>query len=331
MTRKARSSASTWRGSTTAIPRISRSIRRRQAVTGGTLRRFRPAARDVWLGRGGHASQRLPRAFHGQVRRGGSEPGPHQGTPASLLKDGHGRDAVVTERIHDGNNIESRETRTTYLPTGEPETISRVRVGKADAPVVRWMRYDTQGRRVFNVEPNTSVGFNPDPTTSADAIQAWRYAYNDAGDLVGTSDARGCGANYLYDAAGRLVVEDYAPCTASQQAYSAPNLGNGTGIEVLYHYDAADPDEPANFCGTDLFLGRLASVSDRASKTLSCYDGRGRVTGTAKRIAKPGTPDDVLANRYAPRWYVRHAQFDAAESPDPRIHGRPGVGPARRG
>jgi YD repeat-containing protein len=44
---------------------------------------------------------------------------------------------------------------------------------------------------------------------NATALRAWRYVYNDFGDLVGTSDARGCGINYSYDAAGRLLAEDY--------------------------------------------------------------------------------------------------------------------------
>jgi YD repeat-containing protein len=39
-------------------------------------------------------------------------PGPHQGTPASETKDGHGRTTVVTERIHNGNSIEAHDTRT---------------------------------------------------------------------------------------------------------------------------------------------------------------------------------------------------------------------------
>ena len=41
------------------------------------------------------------------------------------------------------------------------------------------------GRMVMNVEPNTSTGFNPNPATPPDTIKAWRYAYNDAGSIVG--------------------------------------------------------------------------------------------------------------------------------------------------
>ncbi len=227
--------------------------------------------------------------------------GTHMNTPATVQKDGHGRTIASFERVHNGQTMEVRATRMTYLPTGEPVSITRER--GADT-VVRWMRYDTLGRMVLNVDPHTTVGFNADPSTAANAMKAWRYAYNDDGDIVGTSDARGCGENFAYDAAGRLLTEDYSPCLASHAAYmSAP--------EVTNRYDFADPDQPPNFAiDTALLRGRLVSVSDRAQKTLTRFDGRGRVTGIARRVAAPGTP-----GTYAPRWYTQTATFDGADRP----------------
>jgi RHS repeat-associated protein len=242
-------------------------------------------------------------------------PGPHYGTPASSRKDGHDRVVSTLERIHVGSTIEVRETKTTYLPTGEVSVITRKRGSDS---VVRWIRYDSLGRMVLNVEPNTTVGFDPDPTTAASALKAWRYAFDDAGDLVGTSDARGCGSNYVYDTAGRLLAEDYSPCLAAHAAYSSPNLSARTGVEVLYHYDDADPDassSPASDCESTLLKGRLASVADRASHTLSCFDGRGRLVKIAKRIAKPGVPDDAIADRYGAQWWTQTASYDAADRP----------------
>ena len=55
--------------------------------------------------------------------------------------------------------------------------------------------------------------------------------------------------------------------------------------------------------------------SDRGSKTLFAYDARGRAGGVAKRIAKPGAPSDVLADRYAPRWYTNTVNYDGADRP----------------
>jgi RHS repeat-associated protein len=247
------------------------------------------------------------------------EPGPHQGTPGSLAKDGHDRAARVSERIKAGGTIEERQTISEYLPTGEVFRLIRRRVGKSDPDVVRWMRYDSLGRIVLNAEPHTTKSFHSDPGAPIGEMRAWRYAYNDAGDLVGTSDARGCGANYAYDAAGRILAEDYSPCLASHEDYSPLDLSARTGAEVLYHYDdveAEDLPPTAMFpVVSSFYLGRLAWVADRASRTVTRYDGRGRVTGEGRQIAKPGPPASGLSDRYAATWYVHKTNFDAADRP----------------
>jgi RHS repeat-associated protein len=241
--------------------------------------------------------------------------GPHAGTYATTRQDGHGRVVAMTERVHAGMSLEARQTSTTYLPSGEPIVITRQRGSDS---VVRWMRYDSLGRLVLNVEPNVTKNFSPAPSTDPTSMKAWRYAYDDNCDLVGTSDSRGCGVNYDYDAGGRILAEDYSPCLEAQQPYSAPDYQNLTGFEVYYYYDFADPDTtniPNFTVDSSLLRGRLVSVSDRASKTLTRFDGRGRVTGIARRVANPGTPDDALASRYAPRWYTEVATFDGADRP----------------
>ena len=43
--------------------------------------------------------------------------------------------------------------------------------------------------------------------------------HNLSGDLIGTSDARGCGQNFYYDGTGRLIAEDYSPCEAHHAPY----------------------------------------------------------------------------------------------------------------
>ncbi len=252
------------------------------------------------------------------------EDGPHGRSFATATKDGHGRAIMTTERVN-MPSIEERQTITSYLPTGEAEVITRRLPDRPGIPdVVRWMRYDSLGRMVLNVEPNTSTAFSPSPATDMSvggARHAWRYAYNRAGDIVGTSDARGCGVNYTYDAAGRLTSEDYSPCLDHHAAYDAPvftPIGSETGVEILYRYDTLDPDE-ASILGAsqpwnsaNLLLGKLVSVSDRASKTVTRYDARDRVTGVAVRIAKSGNPNPTINNRYAARWYTRSFTLDAA-------------------
>jgi YD repeat-containing protein len=170
----------------------------------------------------------------------------------------------------------------TSVLSGEVAKITRHRGSLSQATpgqdVVRWMRYDSLGRMLLNVEPNTTVGFSPDPSTPAEAMKAWRYAYDDAGDLVGTSDARGCGANYHYDAAGRLIAEDYSPCLPHHAPYSAPNLATGEGTEVSTKYDNAscglDP-KPSRHQVTNLPPLR-AEVTEYQRHRLRC--GCGHVT-----------------------------------------------------
>ena len=180
---------------------------------------------------------------------------------------------------------------------------------------------------VLNAEPNVTAGFKPllgpGPPAEDPTMKSWRYVYDDAGDLVGTSDARGCGSNFEYDAAGRLTAEDYSPCLETQPSYAATSHPT-----VAYLYDVADPDSPlpgdpiAN-PGTltidpMLLPGRLASVSDRAAKTVTSYDGRGRVVGIGRKVAKPkdpSLPDAALAQRYAPRWYTSGTTYDGADRP----------------
>jgi len=184
--------------------------------------------------------------------------------------------------------------------------------------VALWTRLWIERRRAT---PRVAASPEDEPVRRLPEMQvkAWRYAYNDSGDLVGTSDARGCGANYVYDAAGRLLAEDYSPCEAHHENYSAPDLTTGDGVEVLYHYDdytGTDLPPPQEFpVVTNLYLGRLAWVADRASKTVNRFDVLGRVTGVARQVARPGAPELEPDSHFAAEWYVREVVFDAADRP----------------
>src|SRR5262249_41944485 len=73
-------------------------------------------------------------------------------TPTTAVKDGHGRDAIAVETLDVGAAKESHATQMAYSPAGDIESITRSSDTGA-APVVRWMKYDSLGRRVLNVEP----------------------------------------------------------------------------------------------------------------------------------------------------------------------------------
>lgn len=261
-------------------------------------------------------------------------PGPHQGSYASTRSDGHGRTVETTERVHVNGALELRYVRTQYLVTGEPEVITRVRGTDTANAVTRWMRYDSLGRLVLNVEPHTSISFTTDVNVNADPVsgtlKAWRYAYDDAGDLVGTSDARGCGQNFYYDGAGRLFGEDYSPCIAQHLVYSAPQvtaasrsnpaaLTSTNGFEVFYQYDRSSNQAAAvptdSGYSTNYLKGRLAAVHDRAASTWFSYDALGRGVATFRRIAGGGTTPSIISSRYTGRWYKKTSSYDAADRP----------------
>ncbi len=260
-------------------------------------------------------------------------PGQHQGSYASERKDGHGRTVRTTERFRDHGALEERHVQTTYLPTGEPISITRQRGTDTANQVTRWMRYDSLGRMVLNVEPNTTSGFDPSPDADAANIEAWRYQYNHFGDLIATSDARGCGQNFYYDGAGRILGEDYAPCEDHHADYTAPSGPTDyANLEVAYFYD--DPSTvtalsgvaPSGWTGSEgtgasFTRGRAIAVLDRGSASFTTYDGRGRTVKTQTKIAVPrtlnaaGKPDPIpnVADRYAPRVYERNMAYDAAD------------------
>lgn len=248
--------------------------------------------------------------------------GTHAGTYATSRADGHGRSIESVERVRVSGTLEQRVTLHEYLPTGE---LSRITVRRAGSPdIVRWLRYDSLGRAVLNVEPNTSPTFTANAAADPSTLRAHRYAYNDLGQLVGTSDARGCGINFHFDAAGRKIGEDYSPCLAHHADYTAPDLATGNGFEAFTRYDLADPDATglvdengvAFATNAALLRGKAVSVADRGSKGLIRLDARGRVTGTALRVQKPhaqsATPA-AIANRFAPRWYTKTQTFDSAD------------------
>ena len=188
--------------------------------------------------------------------------------------------------------IEARNVRFTYHATGEVTSITRDRsqyakpneCGTPIDAVVRSIGYDSLGRMKENTDPNTGT---------------WRYVYNVAGDLIGTSDARGCGVNYNYDAAGRLTEEDYWPCEDHHEPYDA-------SPEVIYSYDFSDGDTP--YEKADFPKGRLVSVVDRAAKTVTGYDQLGRVVQGTRFIYSPqGAPTEQL--------FTKTTQYDAADRP----------------
>ncbi|WP_027156688.1 RHS repeat-associated core domain-containing protein [Methylobacter luteus] len=228
-----------------------------------------------------------------QLKSGGS----HEKAFQRVEYDGFGRSVKAVQHIN--NPVPDNITTTVkYNPTGEPATITRTHAG---GTYQRTMEFDSLGRLMVNREPNT--GNN------------WHYVWDDAGRLVGTSDARGCGENFYYDGLSRLIGEDYSPCLDSQAAYTALNLATGEGFEAFYRYDEYENDqvrpEPNFADAPKLAMGNLVAVRDRGSHTRFNYDARGRIRRVSRQIAKPEGFNTGSA--YALHWYRSRRDYDIGD------------------
>ncbi|MBM4361115.1 MAG: VCBS repeat-containing protein [Deltaproteobacteria bacterium] len=254
-------------------------------------------------------------------------------SPVSETRDGHGRPVRQVETLEGpSGGADARVTTIAYTPLGAPEIIKRT-LQSTGATTSRYLVYDRRGRLVLNVEPNSSPSYTLPvrPNGKPNALQAnepryagvtaHRYQYDYRDRLVGTSDPRGCGANYTYDRLDRLVSVDLFPCSAAtQQAYSAPSPATGTptsGVELLLEYDQPSASgAPAGFAFGPT-AGRLVRIRDRARHDVVGYDARGRVVREASQLVKADTthPADALASRYDPAWFQRGFTYDAADRP----------------
>jgi RHS repeat-associated protein len=225
--------------------------------------------------------------------------GLHAGAKTTIVADGHGRIAKKIVHMVDGAGGDV-STATAYLASGQPQVVTQ---STGSTAVTRWMQYDSLGRLVFNAEPNVSPNFSATPNTPG--VIGWTYAYDDNGDLVGTSDPRGCGENRFYDGLGHLVGEDYSPCSSTQRPYTQPAMDatgqlTGDGTEAFYSYDG---------------YGQLSSEYDRVRASQYQYDGRGRLKEIARKIATP-TGAARLSERYAPFTFTKvFEQYSEADRP----------------
>jgi YD repeat-containing protein len=223
--------------------------------------------------------------------------GQHEKAFKRVEFDGRGHAVRATEHIENPsshNIITSFE----YGAVGEPSNVTRTYAG---GTYKRTMTFDSLGRLVANREPNTGMN--------------WLYAWDDAGRLIGTSDARGCGEDFYYDGLSRLLGEDYWPCLAWHPPHSAPNLITGEGLEVSYRYDTYESDqinpEPGFSDDPSFAIGHLVAVKDRGSHTRFSYDGRDRIRRIGRQIAKPGSAGDAVS--YAPHWFTSRLDYDLGD------------------
>ena len=135
--------------------------------------------------------------------------------------DGHGRvrDQVLHQWTPERGD-EYHRLNTLYTPTGLPLMVARGETSTPDGDpissggyingrlLLRMFMYDSAGRRVLTSDPDSDSRNPSTPYTD----RLWRYLYNEVGDLAAVRDPRGCGQNFYYDHAGRLIAEDYVGC-----------------------------------------------------------------------------------------------------------------------
>ncbi|HLZ09256.1 MAG TPA: toxin TcdB middle/N-terminal domain-containing protein, partial [Chloroflexota bacterium] len=219
--------------------------------------------------------------------------GRHDGAYVTVSTDGHGRTASILKRERLQGQWIGVVTSKSYTAAGQVAVITQSNGAQS---VTRTAQYDSLGHMVANIEPNTSI-------SSPVLRLGWSYVYDDSGRMVGTSDARGCGENIVYDALGRVVSEDFSPCVGGQQDYSEP--GEGDGTEAYFVYDDGDP----------LPSGHLKEVFDRGADTQYGYDFRNRPTTTTRYVARPGLTSATLTNRYASHPYTKATGYDDMDRP----------------
>jgi RHS repeat-associated protein len=220
--------------------------------------------------------------------------GQHITAYTTVATNGHAQRTLVDHHYGNGPLGQTGDQTTTvaYQATGEPTSITIQ--GGSGPSYSRTMTYDSLGRMVGNLEPNTNLGDN-----TGQGGLGWVYAYNVNGELVATSDARGCGENIAHDVLGRVVSEDYSPCSiwgySPDAAYTPPD-GSGDGTEV---YNVYDPNS-----------GWLTDTYDRAQHTSFGYDLRGRVDSATRYLAVPSSVATAngryyLSTRYAAQSFTK--------------------------
>ncbi|MBK8588977.1 MAG: hypothetical protein IPN77_07585 [Sandaracinaceae bacterium] len=161
--------------------------------------------------------------------------------------------------------------------------------------LLRTFTYDTLGRRVASTDPDSDS--RASGTTAAN--RTWRYLYNDVGDLAAVRDPRGCGQNFYYDHAGRLIAEDYVWCSEAMPPGDLPDTAlpvdaigmgvvgpSGQLVDARYFFDEEpDFDLDVTLSTTPHWVGRMSGATDRAQRSVVVYDQRGQPRAAARQMA----------------------------------------------
>ncbi len=238
------------------------------------------------------------------------------GTCTTKRSDGHGRpiDLVQRQRRYGGGD-EFHRLFTTYRADGAVTSVRRAETASdaVGAAIVdgheslRAFVFDTAGRRIASTDPDS------DNAAAAPGERTWRYLFNRAGDIAAVRDPRGCGQDFFYDRAGRLIGERYVGCAEAMAAEELTDeevpagsvglepLDGGLAVDVRSYYDVR-PAWAGTFGALPAShdIGRQVAVSDRGQRSLLAVDPRGQVVWEGRQMAVVSAAPDVPTSLASP-------------------------------
>jgi len=196
---------------------------------------------------------------------------PHAALGTRTNMDGHGRTTDTVVSVQSVTGVDTITTHVDYQATGEPSRITRQGAG---GTYTRTLQYDSLGRLVQNNEPNAGT---------------WLYAYNDSGDLVATSDPRGCGVNLSYTASGEKLAEDVSPCSAAN--LTTPRQISQAATAPRHSWFTEAQQVSRRLGGSRTCTIEALTRNSRMTCAADCCRSRGG-------MARPGAAAPTLAARY---------------------------------
>lgn len=279
--------------------------------------------------------------------------GPLSATPTIARVDGHQRayQLVQHNRLPDGTGEEFVHLTTAYRADGSPMQVFRWRATTSGRPAPgtlqppgatgemsgRTMVRDTMGRTLAVFDPSVD-----DPSAPVERA-SWRYLWGASTHLMAVRDPRGCGQDFFYDPAGRMVGERVVGCPEAvappEPQASLPPDAFGAAMAGPVHvrtwfdqlppwYDAAEGFAPG-IADKYMHRGRIAATEDTVQRSVVLYDERGRPVREDSQLARiteggalgpiatldaapPAAPElDVVFD--TERTYVATQTFDAMD------------------
>jgi RHS repeat-associated protein len=204
---------------------------------------------------------------------------PYADTPMVHQNDGLGRLIHVEELSHlndDGTPAGTLKTWTTLYQYDLNDQLTHITDSQNNQ---KWMQYDGLKRKTFMNDPDRGV---------------MSFAYDDASNLIETSDAKNQRITYTYDGANRIRSEDYhdegQPFSANFAFNPTLPISATNRPDVAYFYDVpqAGLDVGDGSVATAANTrGKLAYVWDLSGEEHTSYDARDRVGWVVKRVRDP--------------------------------------------